>query len=56
MASFKRSGQWSQTITKVARNQMYGRKAGIHWWVKTVDVRDELIEHESYIGDLRRTA
>jgi len=56
MTSFKRSGQWSQTLAKVARNQMYGRKAGIHFEDKTVDVRDDPIEHESYIGGLRRTA
>jgi len=31
-------------------------KAGIHFEDKTVDVRDDLIEHESHIGGLRRTA
>ena len=34
---------------------MFGCKAGIHFEEKTVGVRDDLIEHESYIGDLRRT-
>jgi len=43
-------------LAKVAKNQMYGRKAGIHFEDKTVDVRDDPIEHESYIGGLRRTA
>jgi len=31
LTSFKRCGQWSQTLAQVARNQMYGRKAGIHF-------------------------
>jgi len=35
---------------------MYGRKAGVHFEDKTVDVREDLIGHESYIGGLRRTA
>jgi len=35
---------------------MCGRKGGIHFKDKTVDVRDDLNEHESYIGGLRRTA
>jgi len=35
---------------------MYGRKAGIHFEDKTVDVRDDPIEHGSYIGGLRGTA
>jgi len=35
---------------------MHGRKAGVHFEDKTVDVREDLIGHESYIGGLRRTA
>ena len=56
MTTFKRSGQWSQTLAKVARNHMYGRKAGIHFEDKTVEVRDDPLEHEAYVGGLRRTA
>jgi len=34
LTSFKRCGQWGQTIAQVARNQMYGRKAGIHFGIR----------------------
>ena len=43
-------------LAKVARNQMCGRKAGIPFEDKTAKVRDDLFEHESHVGSLRRTA
>ena len=44
-----------QKLAKVAKSQMYGLKAVIHFEDRTAKVGHDLFEHESYVGGLRRT-
>jgi len=53
---FKRGGEWQNQLSKVARNQMHGRRGGIFFEGKVKEVQDDPFEEEKLIGGLRRTA